>query len=154
MATEPRRYRGRSWAAILYLMIGIVVLFVMVSSSMSEIHATGAFWQSAAATVAAIGTVLGLAGLIFTIVRARRSNVNLRTAILAWAFGTLVFALAFYGADEALEGPKADGIVILEFDDMDAARAWHGSPAYQEAMKHRQLGADYRVLLVDGVKPA
>ena len=62
--------------------------------------------------------------------------------------------LAFYGTDEALEGPKADGIVILEFDDMDAARAWHGSPAYQEAMKHRQLGADYRVLLVDGVKPA
>jgi uncharacterized protein (DUF1330 family) len=61
--------------------------------------------------------------------------------------------LAFYGADEALEGPKADGIVILEFDDMDHARAWHGSPAYQEAMKHRQLGADYRVLLVDGVKP-
>ena len=62
--------------------------------------------------------------------------------------------LAFYGANEALEGPKADGIVILEFDNMEAARAWHGSPAYQEAMKHRQLGADYRVLLVEGVKPA
>ncbi len=62
--------------------------------------------------------------------------------------------LAFYGTDEALEGPKADGIVILEFDDMDAARAWHGSKAYQDAMKHRQLGADYRVLLVDGVKSA
>ena len=62
--------------------------------------------------------------------------------------------LAFYGAHEALEGPKADGIVILEFDDMDHARAWHGSHAYQEAMKHRQLGADYRVLLVEGVKPA
>ncbi|MFT4074321.1 MAG: DUF1330 domain-containing protein [Asticcacaulis sp.] len=62
--------------------------------------------------------------------------------------------LAFYGDKAALEGEEADGIVILEFDDMAHARNWHGSPAYQEAMKHRQLGADYRVLLVDGVKPA
>lgn len=62
--------------------------------------------------------------------------------------------LAFYGPHEALEGAEADGIVILEFDDMDAARKWHGSPAYQKAMEHRQRGADYRVLLVDGVKPA
>ena len=62
--------------------------------------------------------------------------------------------LAFYGDRVALEGPEADGIVILEFDDMDHARKWHASPAYQAAMYHRQLGADYRVLLVDGVKPA
>lgn len=62
--------------------------------------------------------------------------------------------LAFYGPHQTLEGEAADGIVILEFDDMDAARKWHGSPAYQAAMHHRQLGADYRVLLVDGVKPA
>lgn len=59
--------------------------------------------------------------------------------------------LAFYGPHEALEGAEADGVVILEFDDMAAARAWHGSPAYQAAMQHRQRGADYRVLLVDGV---
>ncbi|MDV6329713.1 DUF1330 domain-containing protein [Asticcacaulis sp. 201] len=62
--------------------------------------------------------------------------------------------LAFYGPHETLEGEDADGIVILEFDDMDAARRWHGSPAYQAAMQHRHRAADYRVLLVDGVKPA
>ena len=60
-------------------------------------------------------------------------------------------AVAFYGATEALEGEPADGIVVLQFPDMDAARAWHGSAAYQEAMAHRQKGADYRVLLVEGV---
>ncbi len=58
--------------------------------------------------------------------------------------------LAFYGAHEALEGADADGIVILEFADMEAARRWHGSSDYQAAMTHRQLGADYRVLLVEG----
>ena len=59
--------------------------------------------------------------------------------------------VAFYGASEALEGEPADGIVVLAFPSMDAAKAWHGSPAYQEAMRHRQKGADYRVLLVEGV---
>lgn len=60
-------------------------------------------------------------------------------------------AIAFYGRSEALEGEPADGIVVLEFPTMEAAKAWHGSPAYQEAMRHRQKGADYRVLLVEGV---
>lgn len=59
--------------------------------------------------------------------------------------------LAFYGALEVLEGPAADGVVILAFDDMAAARRWYGSAAYQEALPHRLRGADYRVLLVDGV---
>ncbi len=59
--------------------------------------------------------------------------------------------LAFYGAVEVLEGPAADGAVILAFDDMAAAHAWYYSPAYQEARKHRLRGADYRVILTDGV---
>ena len=58
--------------------------------------------------------------------------------------------LAFYGELEVLEGPPAEGVAILRFPDMAAARAWYDSPAYQEARRHRQLGADYRVLLVDG----
>lgn len=59
--------------------------------------------------------------------------------------------LAFYGTLEVLEGPETDGVVVLEFDDMAAARRWYGSSAYQEALPHRLRGADYRVLLVDGV---
>lgn len=59
--------------------------------------------------------------------------------------------LAFYGDHETLEGPEADGVVILSFPDMAAARAWYTSPAYQEARAHRFKAADYRVILVDGV---
>lgn len=59
--------------------------------------------------------------------------------------------LAFYGAIETLEGPEAAGAVILEFPDMDAARAWYNSPAYQDARQHRFQGADYRVVLTQGL---
>lgn len=68
--------------------------------------------------------------------------------------GTSPKPLAFYGALEVLEGTDADGMVILAFEDMQAARRWYGSPAYQEALPHRLRGAEYRVLLVDGVAKA
>ena len=60
--------------------------------------------------------------------------------------------LAFYGDVEGLEGSDMEGAVILRFPDMAAARAWYQSPAYQEARKHRFLGADYRVFLVEGIE--
>ncbi len=60
-------------------------------------------------------------------------------------------ALAFYGNLETLEGDPADGVVIVEFPDMAAAHAWYDSPAYQEAKVHRLKGADYRVVLVQGL---
>ncbi|WP_249979207.1 DUF1330 domain-containing protein [Vreelandella olivaria] len=60
--------------------------------------------------------------------------------------------LAFYGDFEVLEGSSMEGAVILRFPDMVAARAWYQSPAYQEARKHRFLGADYRVFIVDGIE--
>ena len=60
-------------------------------------------------------------------------------------------ALAFYGASETLEGAAADGVVILEFPDMAAARAWYNSPEYKVARAHRFQGADYRVILVEGL---
>lgn len=59
--------------------------------------------------------------------------------------------LAFYGTPEVLEGPPVDGIVILKFPDMAAARAWYYSPAYTAARADRLAGADYRVLIVEGV---
>lgn len=59
--------------------------------------------------------------------------------------------LAYYGAIETLEGPEAAGCVIVEFPDMDAARAWYGSEAYQDARKHRFQGADYRVFITQGL---
>lgn len=60
--------------------------------------------------------------------------------------------LAFYGALETLEGPEAEGVVVLQFPDAEAAKGWYFSPAYQEAKAHRLKGAKYRVLLVNGVE--
>lgn len=59
--------------------------------------------------------------------------------------------LAYYGAHETLEGAPIDGAVIVSFADMAAAKAWYHSPAYQEAVKHRFAGADYRVFITEGM---
>ena len=48
-------------------------------------------------------------------------------------------ALAFYGACETLEGDPAEGVVLLQFPDMDAAKAWYTSPAYQDALPTPRL---------------
>ncbi len=55
------------------------------------------------------------------------------------------------GACETLEDPAAEGVVLLEFPDMAAARAWYESPAYREAREHRFRGGDYRFILFEGL---
>jgi len=59
--------------------------------------------------------------------------------------------LAVYGEIEVLEGSAPDGVVLLEFDSEEEAKAWYYSPAYQAARRHRMKGADYRALLVHGL---
>lgn len=59
--------------------------------------------------------------------------------------------LAFYGAVETLEGPKVDGAVVISFPTAAEAKAWYDSPAYQEALPHRLKGAEYRVMVVEGL---
>jgi uncharacterized protein (DUF1330 family) len=59
--------------------------------------------------------------------------------------------LAFYGAHEVVEGPPVEGVVILKFPNMEAAKAWYHSEAYQAALKHRLAGAEYRVVFVEGL---
>jgi len=59
--------------------------------------------------------------------------------------------LAVYGSLEVMEGDAADGVVILEFPSMEAARDWYGSSEYQSAIAHRKLAAEYRVVLVEGL---
>jgi uncharacterized protein (DUF1330 family) len=58
--------------------------------------------------------------------------------------------LALSGKHEVLEGPAIEGAVILEFPTIEAARTYYHSPAYQEAVKHRFLAADYRAFIVEG----
>ena len=51
-----------------------------------------------------------------------------------------------------LEGdPPAHRVVILEFDDVQAARRWYDSPEYTEAKAVRQRAARSSFLLVQGV---
>lgn len=59
--------------------------------------------------------------------------------------------LAYYGAVETLEGAEAQGAVVVEFPTMDEARAWYRSDAYQDARARRFVGADYRVILTQGL---
>ncbi|MBK4216878.1 DUF1330 domain-containing protein [Paracoccus caeni] len=65
--------------------------------------------------------------------------------------GHEVKPLADYGTIETLEGEEIDGAVILEFRDMDAARAWYRSSAYQTTAQHRFKGARYRGFIVEGL---
>ncbi|MCB2059684.1 MAG: DUF1330 domain-containing protein [Novosphingobium sp.] len=59
--------------------------------------------------------------------------------------------LTVYGAMETFEGEPADGVVILEFPDTQAARDWYFSDSYQERAKLRQKAAPYRCFMVEGV---
>jgi len=59
--------------------------------------------------------------------------------------------LADYGTIETLEGDEIEGAVILEFANMDAARAWYRSPEYQATAQHRFKGARYRGFILDGL---
>lgn len=59
--------------------------------------------------------------------------------------------LVAYGAMETLEGEPADGIVVLQFENREAAKAWYDSPAYQEQVKLRQKAAPYRAFMVEGL---
>jgi uncharacterized protein (DUF1330 family) len=58
---------------------------------------------------------------------------------------------ASYGRQEVLEGPEVEGVVIVSFPSIEAAKAWYDSPAYREVRKHRFLGADYSAVIVEGV---
>lgn len=59
--------------------------------------------------------------------------------------------LAVYGALETVEGEAADGVVILEFPDREAAKAWYHGPEYQARAQLRQKAAPYRAMIVEGL---
>jgi uncharacterized protein (DUF1330 family) len=55
---------------------------------------------------------------------------------------------------EVIEGEWPGSVVLLEFPDADAARAWYASPAYQEILPLRLRHIDGNIILFDGVPPA
>lgn len=59
--------------------------------------------------------------------------------------------LARGGATELLEGTEEPGrLVLLEFADLAAARAWYHSPEYQAAKTAREGIATARFIAVEG----
>ena len=59
--------------------------------------------------------------------------------------------LVVYGKVEGLEGTAPDGVVVLKFPTIEAAKGWYNSKGYQEAIPFRQKAADWRVVLVEGL---
>lgn len=52
---------------------------------------------------------------------------------------------------EVLEGEWTGGVVMIGFPDLDQARAWWDSPAYQEIAPLRSRHIDGDIMLVGGV---
>lgn len=65
--------------------------------------------------------------------------------------GHTVRPLAVYGKQEVLEGPDTEGVVVLEFPTMEAARAWYDSPETSATRVHRLKGGEYTGVIVEGV---
>src|ERR1700757_4124321 len=45
-------------------------------------------------------------------------------------------------------------LVVLEFEDLEAAKRWYESDAYQQAKKLREGAASFRAIAVHGVDPS
>jgi len=61
-------------------------------------------------------------------------------------------ALAVDTAPTVLEGTwHGDQTVVLEFESVDAARAWYESEGYQNAAKLRHASADCNVVIIAGL---
>jgi uncharacterized protein (DUF1330 family) len=54
------------------------------------------------------------------------------------------------GASEAIEGEPPGRLVILEFPNREAAKAWRTSPAYAAILPIRDASSTSRVYVVDG----
>ena len=67
------------------------------------------------------------------------------------AMGNGVTILAVDRKPQVLEGTwHGDQTVVLEFESVDAARAWYESDQYRKAAKMRQAAADCNAVIVCG----
>ena len=49
---------------------------------------------------------------------------------------------------------RLERVVLIEFPDVAAAKAWYESPAYQKAKEHRDGAADTEFFIIDGGRVA
>ena len=74
-----------------------------------------------------------------------------RTGIKATMKDHPIEVLVADGKQDVLEGDPIEGMVIVKFPGVKAARDWINSEAYQDIAKHRKLGATYHGLIVEGL---
>ncbi|MEV4294180.1 DUF1330 domain-containing protein [Microbispora rosea] len=55
------------------------------------------------------------------------------------------------GEPEVLEGAWKHTLIVIEFPDLDRARAWYRSPAYQEILPLRTRNSSGEAVLIQGV---
>ncbi len=55
------------------------------------------------------------------------------------------------GAPERMEGDWQGDLIVIAFPDMERARAWYASPAYQAILPLRTSNAVGHVFLIEGV---
>ena len=67
--------------------------------------------------------------------------------------GYSVRPVAAYTPFEQLEGDAVDGAAVVEFPSMEVAKDWYNSPGYRAIIHHRQQGARYIGLLMEGGMP-
>ena len=61
--------------------------------------------------------------------------------------------LARGGETVVLEGDwQPARVVVIEFEDLAAAKRWYESQAYQEARTFREGAADFNMIVVEGVE--
>ncbi len=58
------------------------------------------------------------------------------------------------GALTPLEGVCPDGVVVIEFPDTKAAKAWYESPEYAAVLGERLAATEGRAVIVEGYAPA
>ncbi|MGE0830803.1 MAG: DUF1330 domain-containing protein [Hyphomonadaceae bacterium] len=73
------------------------------------------------------------------------------TALARRTFPPGTKVLAAYGQHETPEGAPVEGAVVIEFPSFEIAQAWYRSPAYQAALQHRFAGAEFNLVIVDGL---
>jgi uncharacterized protein (DUF1330 family) len=74
-----------------------------------------------------------------------------RTGIKATMKDHPVEVLVADGKYEVLEGDPIEGMVIVKFPSVKAAKDWINSEAYENVAEYRKHGAIYHALIVEGV---
>ena len=82
--------------------------------------------------------------------RAWESYVSQVGATISQYGGSVIFRGSCVGVEQTGQQGGDRRIVALQFDSLEAANRWHGSPEYQRLVPLRDAGAEVELLLYQG----